>query len=543
MLTPAVRDAAMRWITEDPEQTTADELKAVLARAMAGDDDATHELGQRMNGSLTFGTAGLRGPVRAGTNGMNVAVVLRTTAGLAAYLQANGHAGGTVIVGRDARHGSEAFFRAAAEVLAGAGFDVRVVPDPASTPVTAYLVRALGAVAGVQITASHNPPQDNGYKVYLDQGAQIIPPADRAIEAAIEQAGPARMVTRSTAYTEISQPELDGYVDRLVALPRGAARELRVVSTALHGVGAATFAAAFQRAGFTEHHQVAEQAEPDPDFPTVVFPNPEEPGAANRLLALAAEVDADLAVAFDPDGDRCALGVRDRDGSWRMLRGDEAGVLLGSYVLSTVDAPDPLVATSIVSSSMLGRIAEAHGARYTETLTGFKWLARAGDGLVFAYEEALGLCVDPDAVRDKDGASAAILACDLAATLKASGRSLLDALDDLSERHGVHLTDAVNVRYYDPKGAQLAMSDLRKRMPDHIGDLPVVVEDLLPRDNTLRFTGDGLRVLVRPSGTEPKLKIYLEVVQPVTDDLGSARLHADLRLTELRTAVDSLLAG
>ncbi|NUS62869.1 MAG: phospho-sugar mutase, partial [Saccharothrix sp.] len=447
-LAPALRDAAFRWIADDPDPGTRLELQTVVARAMGGDAAAADEVADRMAGPLTFGTAGLRGPVRAGPNGMNRAVVIRTTAGLAAWLKANGHVG-TVFVGRDARHGSEDFAAAAAGVLAGAGFTVRVLPGPLPTPVLAFLVKRHDAVAGVQITASHNPPADNGYKLYLRGGGQIVPPEDREIEAAIRGVAAAVSVPSSDDYLPVSDAEVDEYLERVASLPRGTSRDLRVVLTPMHGVGGATAVEALRRAGFTDVRVVREQAVPDPEFPTVAFPNPEEPGAADRLLALAAAEEADLAIALDPDADRCALGVRDRDGSWRMLRGDETGVLLGSLVLSTTDSADPLVATTIVSSSLLRSIAAAHGARYAETLTGFKWLVRAGEGLVFAYEEALGNCVDPAHVNDKDGISAAVVACDLAAGLKASGRTLPDALDQLAVDHGLHLTDQVSLRFTD----------------------------------------------------------------------------------------------
>ncbi|MFD1148158.1 phospho-sugar mutase [Saccharothrix hoggarensis] len=536
-LTPALRDAAFRWIADDPDPATRLELQGVLARAMGGDASAVDELADRMAGPLTFGTAGLRGPVRAGPNGMNRAVVTRTTAGLAAWLKANGHVG-TVFVGRDARHGSEDFARAAAGVLAGAGFTVRTLPGPLPTPILAFLVKRHNAVAGVQITASHNPPADNGYKLYLAGGAQIVPPEDREIEAAIRGVPAAVSVPLSDDYLPVSDAEVDEYLERVASLPRGASRDLRVVLTPMHGVGGATAVEALRRAGFTDVRVVREQAVPDPDFPTVSFPNPEEPGAADRLLELAAAESADLAIALDPDADRCALGVRERDGSWRMLRGDETGVLLGSLVLSTVDSADPLVATTIVSSSLLKSVAAARGARYAETLTGFKWLVRAGDGLVFAYEEALGVCVDPSHVNDKDGISAAVVACDLAAGLKASGRSLLDALDQLAVDHGLHLTDQVSLRFTDLSRIGALMARLRAEPPADFA-----FEDLLPEADVVRLTRDGVRVVVRPSGTEPKLKAYLEVVEPVADDLPEARERARTRLAVLRAQVSRLLTA
>ena len=543
-LAPALRDAAFRWIADDPDQQARAELQGVLAKAMAGDATSIEELTDRMSGPLTFGTAGLRGPVRAGANGMNEAVVVRTTAGLADWLRRNGHSGGIVVVGRDARHGSELFQRAAAEVLAGAGFDVRALDGPLPTPVTAFLVRSLGAVAGVQITASHNPPADNGYKLYIEHGAQIVPPTDRQIEQAIAEVSAAVSVPRTKTWTTVPAEQVAEYVTRAASLPTGGARTLRVAATAMHGVCAATLAEVLAAAGFTDVHFVSQQRDPDADFPTVSFPNPEEPGATDLLLGLAAEVDADLAIALDPDADRCALGVRERDGSWRMLRGDETGVLLGEHILSTMDSTDVLVATTIVSSSLLSKIAQAHGARYDETLTGFKWLVRAGDGagtgLVYAYEEALGHCVDPDYVRDKDGISAAVLACDLAAGLKADGRSPLDVLDDLALRHGLHLTDQVSLRVTDVNRIGELMAKLRAEPPAQLAGVTVTAADLRPRADVLALRGTGVRVLVRPSGTEPKLKAYLEIVEPAGDDVPAARSRAVARLSALRGEVGEL---
>jgi len=539
-LTSTLRDAAFRWIADDPDAACRAELQVVVARALGGDAAAADEVADRMAGPLEFGTAGLRGPVRAGPNGMNVAVVTRTTAGVAAWLTALGHAGALVVVGRDARHGSEEFAAAAAEVLTAAGFTVQVMPGPLPTPLLAYAVKHLGATAGIQITASHNPPADNGYKLYDATGGQIVPPSDGEIERAIHAAPAAVSVPREPGATVADLR--DAYLTEVAALPRGPERAVRVAATALHGVGADTLRAAFERAGFTDLHLVDAQATPDPDFPTVSFPNPEEPGATDLLLALASEVDADLAVALDPDADRCALGVREHDGSWRMLRGDETGALLGSHILSTVDQPDPLVATTIVSSSLLGEIAKAAGARYAETLTGFKWLVRAGDGLVFAYEEALGLCVNPGFVRDKDGIAAAVLAASLAATLKAAGRTPLDVLDELATQHGVHVTDQVSLRVTDLSVRGRLMAKLREAPPAEVGGVAVTLEDLLPDADVLRLTGEGVRIVVRPSGTEPKLKAYLQVVEPVGGSLVDARAAAGTRLTALRAGVEALLS-
>ncbi|HEX7661666.1 MAG TPA: phospho-sugar mutase [Pseudonocardiaceae bacterium] len=546
-LTPALRDATFRWIADDIDPDARMELQRVLASAMAGDDTAAADLADRMSGPLVFGTAGLRGPVRAGRNGMNRAVVIRTTAAVTQWLRFHGQAGGIVVVGRDARHGSADFHRDTAEVFAAAGFDTRVFPEPVPTPVLAFAARELGAVAAVQITASHNPAADNGYKLYDDGARQIVPPADREIEAAIAAIGSSLSVPRSPAHTAVDSGLLDAYLDRVATLPRGTARDLRIALTPLHGVGGAAAVEALRRAGFTDVRVVRSQAAPDPDFPTVAFPNPEEPGAANELLDLASQSGADLAVALDPDADRCAIGVPGRDGSgWRMLRGDETGPLLGAHILSTMaeeQRPNALLASTIVSASLLGAIARGAGARYAETPTGFKWLSRAGDGLVYAYEEALGHCVDPDMVRDKDGISAAVLAADLAATAKSVGRTLPDLLADLYVAHGVHLTEQVAVRFTETAGIGAVLARLRAQPPTELAGVTVVAEELLPQVNGLRLAGEGLRVVVRPSGTEPKLKTYLQIIEPVASaaELRSARGRAEAKLAELRAAVTEII--
>ena len=497
------------WIAHDPDPADAAELAAC----------SPDELAERFAGTLTFGTAGLRGPLRAGPRGMNLAVVLRATWALAHVLTARCLAGSTVVVGRDARHGSAEFARAAAEVLAAEGFSVIALPRPLPTPVLAFAVRRLGAAAGVQITASHNPAGDNGYKVYLDGGLQIVPPTDREIEAAIGNAPFADEIAR-VPVTPAGDELVEQYISAAAAVRRGTGG-VRVALTALHGVGGDTAVAALRRAGVDDIHVVATQFEPDPDFPTVAFPNPEEPGAVDALLDLAADVDADLAVALDPDADRCAIGIPTASG-WRMLRGDETGWLLGDHLLSTTE-PGRTVASTVVSSRMLASIAAAHGARHVETLTGFKWLARAaGDDLVFAYEEAIGYCVDPATVRDKDGIATAVLCCDLVRRK----RSIAAQLDDLAHRFGVHAGAAVT-RLTDDAAA--AMTRLRAAPPSALAGHDVTVEDLLDRRGTSRADvlilsgGDGttsVRMAVRPSGTEPKLKFYLEVV---ADDGDTAR--------------------
>ncbi|OBG24815.1 phospho-sugar mutase [Mycobacterium sp. 852002-51057_SCH5723018] len=519
------------WIAHDPDADTAAELAAC----------SPDELAARFARPLTFGTAGLRGPVRGGPDAMNVAVVSRATWAVARVLRDRGLAGSRVIVGRDARHGSAVFATVAAEVLAAEGFSVLLLPGAMPTPVVAFAVRHTGAAAGIQITASHNPPADNGYKVYLDGGIQIVSPTDRHIEAAMAEAPPADEIARkpvAPADTDL----VERYIGRAAAVRRSAG-SVRVVLTPLHGVGGAVAVDVLQQAGFREVHTVGAQFAPDPDFPTVPFPNPEEPGAADALLVLAADVSADVAIALDPDADRCAVGIPTTSG-WRMLSGDETGWLLGDYILSREPSPETaVVASTVVSSRMLAAIAARYGATHVETRTGFKWLARAdsevpGGTLVYAYEEAIGHCVDPDAVRDKDGISAAVLMCDLVATLKAQDRSVPDALDDLARRHGVHDVAAVSRRVADAGEAAELMRRLRADPPSRLAGFDTTVTDI--GDALIFSAGDGrasARVVVRPSGTEPKLKCYLEIRCAPTGDLRDARERAGALRDELLAEV------
>ena len=524
--------AAQDWIDHDPDPASAAELASCAA----------DELARRFAHPLTFGTAGLRGPLRGGPDGMNVAVVLRTSWALAQVLKDRCLGGSPVVVGRDARHGSEEFSRAAAEVLAAEGFPVTYLYAPGPTPVVAFAVRRLGAAAGVQITASHNPPTDNGYKVFVDGGLQLISPTDREIEAAIARAPHADDIARIPV--EPAGADLvAAYLER-VATVRRTAGNVRVALTPMHGVGGEFALDALALAGIDDVHVVDAQFAPDPDFPTVAFPNPEEPGATDLLLTLAAEVDAEVAIALDPDADRCAVGVPvGGTHGWRMLSGDQTGWLLGDYLLSRrTDPSSALVASTVVSSRLLATIAAGYGAQHVETLTGFKWLARAtapGAALIYAYEEAIGHCVDPDAVRDKDGIGAAVLICDLVAALRTQGRTLTDALDDLARRHGVHLTSAVSRRVQD---AGAAMAALRADPPAALAGIAVTIDDLAQRrgeqrTDALVFVGDGVRVVVRPSGTEPKLKSYIEVRRAPADDLDTARAQAEQLRTELVAAV------
>ncbi|HZN70585.1 MAG TPA: phospho-sugar mutase [Micromonosporaceae bacterium] len=528
-------------MADDPDEATQEELRALLVQLP--DEAARADLTDRFVGLLTFGTAGLRGPLRAGPNGMNLAVVRGAAAGLVTWLAAR-DATGPVVIGYDARHGSRRFAEETARVCTGAGREALVMPGPLPTPVLAHAVRALDAAAGVMVTASHNPPQDNGYKVYLSGGAQIVPPVDAEIEAAIRAIPSLRDMPLGGPGEVLDGRIVKSYVDgALSVVDRDGPHELSVAYTPLHGVGGAVLTEAFTRAGFPAPVAVPEQADPDPEFPTVTFPNPEEPGAMDRVLALATASGADIALANDPDADRCAVAVPDSraPGGWRMLRGDEVGVLLADHLMRR--GVRGRYATTIVSSSMLRAMCERRGLPYGETLTGFKWIVRAGEDLVFGYEEALGYCVAPQHVRDKDGITAALLVSELAAGLKAELRGLTDRLDELAAEFGVYHTDQLSVRVDDLAEIGHAMEHIRSKPPTALLDEPVTeVEDRLPEADVLTLRTASARVVVRPSGTEPKLKGYLEVVEPVIDgDVPTARERAAAAIRALRTETAAAL--
>ena len=596
-----LRGAVEAWIADDPDAGDRAELRALLDRAFPGadagldsgaaDPDSIGELRDRFADRLHFGTAGLRGVVAAGPNRMNRAVVRAATAAVASWLLGPGSAApGSVVVGCDARHRSAEFAGEVAGVLAGAGIAVHVLPLPCPTPLLAFAVRHLGAAAGVMVTASHNPAADNGYKLYLSDGAQVIPPADAEIEQLIAGLGPLSQVPVAGAGSPLITRHGDevarAYLDAVVAAAaapgpgRPVRASLNVVYTPMHGVAGDLMLRALRQAGFAPPHVVAAQAEPDPDFPTVAFPNPEEPGALDLALADARRLGADLMVASDPDGDRLAVAVPDPDAGWRVLTGDQVGALLGASLIrasligaswlertgagpgSYAAAGAPLVASTVVSSTLLSKIAAAAGVRYAETLTGFKWIVRAADGVpgarfVFGYEEALGYAVG-DVVRDKDGIGAALAMLRLAETAKSEDRSVLDVYDDLERAHGVHLTSQLTLRTADQARV---MSELRSSPPAAFGDEPVSgLTDLagspaadgaagaagvpVPRADVLIFRLPGARVVLRPSGTEPKIKCYIEITEPLAGrSLGAAREAAAKRLAPLRAALEATLAS
>ncbi len=529
-----LRGAARAWLATDPDPETREVIGAMLD---AHDVDALEAC---FGGQLAFGTAGMRGALGPGPNRMNRAMVRRVSAALAAWVSERAVGDGPVVVGFDGRRGSRAFAEDAARVIAGAGLPVVRFPELGPTPLLAWAVRCLGARAGVMVTASHNPPGDNGYKVYWSDGAQIVPPHDAGIASRIDL-GVDPPLAPADAIGVVPDSVEDAYVEAVLGLRVRDGGALRVAYTPLHGVGRDLCLRVLAAAGYTDVHVVPEQAEPDGAFPTVAFPNPEEPGALDLVLALARDVDADLVLANDPDADRIAVAARGPQG-WRVLTGDEVGCLLAEEVLAHGSpAGARLVANTVVSSRLLGRIAAHHGAAHVETLTGFKWLARAADGtgarLVLAYEEALGVGVG-EVVGVKGGISAALLVCDLAARLREQGRTLIDALDDLSRQHGVHVTTQRSlVRTGD------LMRSLRDAPPTQLAGEPVLaIEDGLepggarPLTDLLGFVLYGARVLVRPSGTEPKVKVYAEVVEPAGEDLSAARARALERAERLALA-------
>ena len=548
----AVVERARAWRAVDPDPVTRHELDELLVGAGAGDPAAADELAERFAGRLAFGTAGLRAELGAGPLRMNRLVVRQAAAGLARWLGP----GSSVVIGWDARHQSDVFALDTARVLAAAGLSAHLFTATCPTPTLAFAIRHLGVDAGVMCTASHNPSRDNGYKVYLGDGAQIVPPADVEIAAAIDReaaAGAPELAPDDHPAIHRVGPELvAAYLDHVDALTRrlaGAGHGLpigagiRIAYTPLHGVGGAVVVEALARAGFDQVEVVAEQFEPDPDFPTVSFPNPEEPGALDRAEALARRTHADLVVANDPDADRLAVMVpgpgvdlgagRDTgpgQAGWVALTGNQVGALLADHVLDLTEGDDRLVVTTYVSSQLLARQAEAAGVHYAEVATGFKWVVRPGLDhpelrFVFGYEEALGFSVDAE-VRDKDGVSAAVCFAQLVATLRDTGATIWDRLDHLGRRYGEHVTRTDSWRAEGSAGhARMArtMAELRRRPPTELAgaavaswrDLARPAGDDPPSDAVILVLDDGARVCLRPSGTEPKLKAYVEVVEAV----------------------------
>ena len=538
-MNPTLRAEVQAWIADDPDPKTAAQLQSLLD----AEDEST--LGKYFNGFLQFGTAGLRGPVGPGPSCMNRAVVGRTAAGIASYMKKRGMT--KVVIGRDARYGSEDYTIETAEIMSGAGMDVYVLPRPLPTPVLAFATAHLGCDIGIMVTASHNPPQDNGYKVYVGPVAdginyassQIISPTDGFIATDIDAVTSLKSLPRGSKWTELSEEVITEYVKRTSALaPRPG--DLKIVYTAMHGVGTETIQRVFNHAGFATLILVDEQCTPDPDFPTVAFPNPEEPGAIDLALKKARDFGADLVIANDPDADRCAAAINDPLVGWRMLRGDELGIVFGEWIARS--KPKGSFANSIVSSSALRKISSHYGIDFQEVLTGFKWIAKIED-LAFGYEEAIGYAVDSDNVNDKDGISAAIFLAQIAMDLKRDGLTISDLLNQVWERHGFHGTEQISIRVTDMSAITHLLTGLRANPPreiagravESIDDLAAPSDGLPPTDGLRIWLAGGIRIIVRPSGTEAKMKCYIEVVTATSDE--SQKL-----LDEIRQPLKELLS-
>jgi phosphomannomutase len=505
------------WIADDPDPITASQLQQWL------DTNNEGELRTSFNGFLQFGTAGLRGPNRPGPSGMNRAVVGRTAAGIVAYMKERNLT--SVVIGRDARYGSEDYTFETAEIMSGAGMKVFVLPRPLPTPVLAFATNELICDVGIMVTASHNPPQDNGYKVYLGgtvdgigyRGSQIVSPTDVSIAHKIDAITSLKEQPRAKVWTVLGEEIIEKYIECTASLATTPGT-LKIVYTAMHGVGTETLQRVFQKAGYPSPILVAAQAAPDPDFPTVAFPNPEEPGAIDLALETAKTFDADLVIANDPDADRCAAAVKDPVKGWRMLRGDELGAILGESIARK--SSEGIFANSIVSSSILKKIAGHYNLEFKETLTGFKWLAKV-KGLTFGYEEALGYAVDAKTVNDKDGISAAITVAQIATDLATDGKTLLDLLDEIWARHGFHATEQISIRLSDLSKVDVILGRLRNNPPQNIAgrvvtsidDLATPTDGLPPTDGLRIWLDGGVRIIIRPSGTEAKMKCYIEVIE------------------------------
>ena len=551
----SVIDLARAWRDQDPDDETRAELDHLVADAAAGSEAALAQLHDRFDTRLEFGTAGLRGRIEAGSNRMNRVLVAQAAAGFAHFLASRGDAP-SVVIGYDGRKNSKVFATDTAELMAGAGVRAVLLPRLLPTPVLAFAVRELAMSAGVMVTASHNPAADNGYKVYLgdsDEGSQIVPPLDGEIAAHILRVATAQSVLelpRSTDYQTGSEGVIDEYVRRTAALAGHPKSSPRFVYTALHGVGWETAHRVFLEAGFGEPTVVDAQIEPDAAFPTVAFPNPEEPGAMDLAFDTAITADAELVIANDPDADRLAIGIPDVDGEWHRLSGNQVGALLGWRAAERLAAAGTAgtLAASIVSSPALAEVARHYGLAYVDTLTGFKWVSRV-PGLSYGYEEALGYLVDPEKVRDKDGISAAVEFLALVADLKAVGRTVTDHLTDFAERFGAFASSQLSIRVTEAADIPRLMSALRKSPPERIGTTTVrQVDDFaggfagLPASDILRYQlDDGSRVIVRPSGTEPKVKVYIDA-SSVEGTAAHRQASAQAAVDQLEAAMRELLA-
>lgn len=537
MISDQLRKEVQQWIDFDPDINTANQLSLWLKQ------ENQVELERCFSGFLQFGTAGLRGPLGPGPSCMNRAVVSRTASAIVAFMKQNNLS--SVVIGRDARHGSEDFSRDSAEIFSGAGMKTYVLPRALPTPVLAFVVNKLKVDVGIMVTASHNPAADNGYKVYLGgildgvnyRGSQIISPVDTKISSLITDAE--KFPNRSKDYETVNESLIDDYIESVAKLAV-APNNLNVIYTPLHGVGAETLIKVFEKAKFKSPVLVKEQVEPDPDFPTTLFPNPEEIGVMDMALAYAKTNNADLVIANDPDADRCAVAINDLEKGWRMLRGDEIGVILGDYLINKNSSSEFSIANSVVSSSLLGKIAKKHRLKFYETLTGFKWISKH-ENLLFGYEEALGYCVDSENVNDKDGISAALMIVQLVGELKEKGLTLVDYLQKLGQEYGFHLTDQISLRFTDKALIENILAKLIQEPPKKLSNFSLIsIENLKDSQSTpttglrLRYEKD-IRVIIRPSGTEPKLKCYIEVI-------ASSNNEAESLISQIKQALTKVLS-
>ena len=540
----ALFSKAQDWLNQDPDQETRAELEQLLSQAKSGNAEAQAELTNRFDGRLQFGTAGLRGRLQAGSMGMNRVLVAQAAGGLAAYLKDYDKTP-SIVIGYDGRKNSDVFARDTAEIMAGAGIKAYLLPRKLPTPVLAYAIQYFDATAGVMVTASHNPPEDNGYKVYLGKengGGQIVSPADKDIAALIDKvaAGNIADLPRSQDFTILNDEIVDAYIAKTASLAKEPKADINYVYTAMHGVGYEVLSKTLAKAGLPQPHVVAEQVWPDGTFPTVNFPNPEEKGALDLAIKVAKENNAEFIIANDPDADRLAVAVPDAQGNWKPLHGNVIGCYLGWYLAKQYHAQGKkgVLACSLVSSPALAEIAKKYGFDSEETLTGFKYIGKV-NGLLFGFEEALGYLVDPDKVRDKDGISAAIVFLDLVRSLKKEGKTLADYAADFTKEFGAYVSGQISIRVSDLSEIGKLMSALRNNPPAEVGGFKVAT--FLDHTKTDRQSDilvfvleNGSRLIARPSGTEPKIKFYL-------DARGTDPKNADEVLAQFDESVRILL--
>ena len=540
----ALFSKAQDWLNQDPDQETRAELEQLLSEAKSGNAEAQAELTNRFDGRLQFGTAGLRGRLQAGSMGMNRVLVAQAAGGLAAYLKDYDKTP-SIVIGYDGRKNSDVFARDTAEIMAGAGIKAYLLPRKLPTPVLAYAIQYFDATAGVMVTASHNPPEDNGYKVYLGKengGGQIVSPADKDIAALIDKvaAGNIADLPRSQDFTILNDEIVDAYIAKTASLAKEPQADINYVYTAMHGVGYEVLSKTLAKAGLPQPHVVAEQVWPDGTFPTVNFPNPEEKGALDLAIKVAKENNAEFIIANDPDADRLAVAVPDAKGNWKPLHGNVIGCYLGWYLAKQYHAQGKkgVLACSLVSSPALAEIAKKYGFDSEETLTGFKYIGKV-NGLLFGFEEALGYLVDPDKVRDKDGISAAIVFLDLVRSLKKEGKTLADYAADFTKEFGAYVSGQISIRVSDLSEIGKLMSALRHNPPAEVGGFKVAT--FLDHTKTDRQSDilvfvleNGSRLIARPSGTEPKIKFYL-------DARGTDPKNADEVLAQFDESVRALL--